>query len=112
MKKIILSLLLISFLAVPMIGLATAPALAELPDVPIWDAITRVTQILFLIVIAIVVIVILYGAFMILTAVGDETKFKTGKTIIIYAILALIIALLARGGIDFIRGIIERGVIL
>lgn len=51
----------------------------------------------------ILVIVILYGAFLILTAVGNENKFKQGKQTILYAVIGIIIVLVAKGLVLIIK---------
>ncbi len=46
-------------------------------------------------------LMILYGAFQILTAGGDPEKFKTGKKTILYAVIGYAILLVA-GGVGFL----------
>ena len=103
MKKIILTLLLISIL-VPLIGLATA--LPEPPPLidPV-DALTTIANVLFGILVLAAVIFIILGAFSLLTADGDETKIGTGRQKILYAIIAVVVAMLARGLVEWIRGV-------
>ena len=52
---------------------------------------------LLYIVIALAVIFIIYAGFLYLTSGGDEDKTKAAKNYIIYAIIGIAIALLARG---------------
>jgi len=105
MKKIILSLLLISFLAVPLIGLAV-PVID--PDAPIppavgpMEAIANITRAVFNILMGVAILFVLYGAFTILMAAGDAEKMGKGKTMIIYALIAVIVAVLAQGIIAWI----------
>lgn len=47
--------------------------------------------------IPVVTIMIVYGAFQILTAAGSPEKFKSGKQTIVYAIIGFIIVILAKG---------------
>lgn len=56
--------------------------------------------------IAIVPLMIIIGAFYILTSGGSEEKVKTGKNIITYSIIALIIILLAKALISAIKSIL------
>ncbi len=58
---------------------------------------------LYLLSIPIVVIMILYGAFQILTAAGEESKIQIGKRTIKYAILGFVVVLVAGGIADLIK---------
>jgi hypothetical protein len=49
---------------------------------------------------------ILVGAFQILTAAGDETKFATGKRTIVYAVVGLAAIIVGLGGVDLIQNIL------
>jgi len=112
MKKIILALFLISILAIPMIGLTTAPPIPATPAPPVIGvetAVTRILGLLFWAITTIAVIIVFYGAFTILTAAGDAEKMGKGRMIILYAIIGLVVALLARGGVDFVRRVIYPG---
>ncbi|MEK7512780.1 MAG: hypothetical protein AAB601_01115 [Patescibacteria group bacterium] len=51
---------------------------------------------LFGLLMALAVIFLLYAAFLYLTAGGDDTKVATAKKIIVYAVVAIVIALLAK----------------
>ena len=145
MKKIILTLFLISFSVVPVIGLATDPpevagcaglttraeCLAGFPHEGIihtcfWNhptaphcrhyappapeiaplaALDTIINVLFTVLVVVAVIFIILGAFSLLTAQGDETKISTGRQKILYAIIAVVVALLARGLVDWVRGL-------
>lgn len=49
------------------------------------------------------VLVIIYGAFLILLAAGDPKKFETGKKTILYAVAGVAIALTASLIIEFVK---------
>lgn len=49
------------------------------------------------ILLALAAIFIIYAAFLFLTAAGDETKVKEAKNVIIYAIVAIVVGILAWG---------------
>jgi hypothetical protein len=55
---------------------------------------------------ALVPVVIIIGGYYIMTAGGNPDKVKTGKNIIIYALIALVIIWLAEDLVDVIKGII------
>lgn len=59
--------------------------------------INSVTDFIIAISIPIAGLMILYSAFVILTAAGSTKRFETGKNIILYAILGLVIILLSKG---------------
>ena len=102
MKKIILTLFLISFLVVPIVGLAT---IEPAPVVDPLDALDTIINVLFTVLVVVAVIFIILGAFSLLTAQGDDTKISTGRQKILYAIIAVVVALLARGLVDWVRGL-------
>ena len=62
----------------------------------IMNTIYTVTDWLFIGIVILVVIFILLGAYSILTAGGSPEKVNTGRSYIIYAVVGLIIALLAK----------------
>jgi hypothetical protein len=58
------------------------------------DLLDGIADFLLTISIPVATIMIIYGAFQILTAAGDPEKFKTGKQTILYAVIGLAIILL------------------
>ena len=52
-------------------------------------------------------LIIVIGAFFIITAAGDPGKVKKGRTIIAYAAIGLAIVLLSRGLVALVRSLIE-----
>ena len=59
--------------------------------------------------IPVVTIMIIYGAFQMLTAAESPEKFKSGKQTIIYALIGFIIVILAKGVTALIEEILTRG---
>ena len=53
----------------------------------------------------IVSLVILYGAYQMLTSGGDPAKFETGKKTILYAIIGFVIILIAKGVSSVIQNV-------
>jgi len=129
MKKILLAIALISFLAVlagPVITLATLPAPVEgctirraivvpgliCPAVGAFcrydsvvyncvaccllDKIYTFTYWFFAIAIALAIIFALWGGFLLMTAAGEAEKVATGRKWIMWAIIGIAIALIAR----------------
>ena len=60
------------------------------------DALYTITDWVFVILIAIVVLFIVWGAFTLVTAAGAPDKVSSGRNYIIYALIGLAVALLAR----------------
>ncbi len=74
-----------------------------MPRVDLIPGILRVVDIIFTILVAAAVIFVMIGAFQLLTAGGDAEKVSQGREKILYAVIAVVVALLARGIIEFIR---------
>lgn len=97
MKRIFLSLIAVS---------AAVPALALAAIKSADDVITLITKAggwLYSALVALAVVVIVYGAFEILFAGGDSEKVKKGKNVILYAVAAVAIAILATGIIVLVK---------
>jgi FtsH-binding integral membrane protein len=73
------------------------------------DTIYTVTDWVFYIILAIVIILIIWGAYMIMTAAGAPEKITSGRNFIIWACVGLIIALLARSIPSIARAIVGAG---
>lgn len=63
----------------------------------VCDIINSVTNFIITVSIPIAGLMILYGAFLILTAAESPKRFDAGKSTIFYAIIGLIVILLAKG---------------
>jgi len=132
MKKILIGLVLLSFLialALPIIGLARGEVPGELPSRCIIRRETRIpgcpapgapsyydtiygavrgavcclmssiyyfTDWVFVILITLAVIFGLFGAFQIITAGGDTEKVTTGRNFVMFAVIGVAVALVAR----------------
>ncbi len=98
MKKILLSLLLISFLAVPAIGLAQGsqpPDIATDPD-QVFLTINSIISYLFWILIFGAALVVAFSAYLFLTAAGDPDKTSKARNYIMYAVVAIVVGFLAK----------------
>ena len=56
--------------------------------------------------VSVAVIIVIYGAWKMMTASGDPKKFQEGQKTILYAAIGLLVILLARGIIGALYGII------
>lgn len=105
MKKILTSLVLAGFLAVPVIGLAQ-------PAVPtgyeaVFTTINRLINYLFWILIFGAAIVIALAAFTFLTAAGDVDKTKKARDYILYALVAVVVGFLAKGIVALVARMLD-----
>ena len=103
MRKIISALILASLLVMPVIGLAVD----EAPEVDFWEALDRITNYLFAILLIIAVIFLIVAAIYFVTARGDAEKIKSARDMVLYALIGVIVGVLAKGLVIFIREMIE-----
>ena len=70
----------------------------------IWETIDALVNFLLLLSFAIAPILVIYAAFLILTAGGNPERINRGKTIIFWAMIGLLIILLAKALPSAIKG--------
>jgi len=104
MNKFIFSVLLALALIVPVgaqvptpCGTAGAPPCPITSAQGVLDLMTKIFGFFFGVVVVLASIFLLYAAFEYVTSRGDEGKIDKAKTIIIYAIAALVVAAVAYG---------------
>ncbi len=100
MKKILLSLLLISFLAVPVVteGLfheGETPRVATTAD-EVFLTINSLISYLFWVLIFGAALVIAFSAYTFLTAAGDPDKTSKARNYVLYAMIAVIVGFLSK----------------
>ncbi len=105
MKKNILLLVLISvFLLAPAMSVVVASTpIIPLPDVDFMRALSWIVQFVFFIFMTVAVIFIIVAAFQFLTAAGDAEAIKKARTSILYAVIAIVVAVMAYGTVGFIK---------
>ncbi len=116
-KKIILTTLtvlmilgLTSLVVIPSVGASNHHLIdpgAEPPEITPEAAVTRIFNVAFWVLLLISGLFFLYGAYFFLLAGADQENLKKGKNVILYAIVAIILAFLARGLADFIPRMFE-----
>ena len=123
MKKIILGLSILTLFSVALVSFAQPPELpegyvpggsSEIPEVPpielnIFDLLTRALNWLFGIVIIIAAIMLVWAGFTYITSGGNEEKVKPALNGVIYALIGVAIALLAKGLIYMVCTFIYTG---
>jgi hypothetical protein len=72
----------------------------------VLNTIYAVTDWAFLIIVAIVVILVIFGALNIMTSIGDLAKVKKGRDLIMYAAIGMVVAIIARAVPSIVKAII------
>jgi len=96
MKKFLPILALIA-LALPMVILAQHDLPDLPPDVDLFDILAQVANYLFWILLAISIIFIVYAGILFVTAAGKTEQVEQARHIILYAVIGIIVAMLAYG---------------
>ncbi len=104
MKKILAISIFISvagLAALPVVALADNDA--ELPDVTPFAAIAKITNIVFNLLLALAVLMFIIGGIMFITAGGSAEQTTKARSILMYGVVGLIVALLAKGVVTFLQ---------
>lgn len=107
MKKILSLIFVASLLISPVFVSAIDGVLPETTEASIDNAITKIGNILFGILLAVALIYILLAAFGFITAGGDAEKIKTAQMRILYSLIGIVIAILAKGMISLVQDLIK-----
>lgn len=102
MKKILSGTIALATFTLPFLALAQTPPPTTAPEIDLIKALDTIANLIFWILLVISVIVLIWGGVKFVTSGGDPDKVKEAKNLIMYAIVGVIIALLARGIIKFI----------
>jgi len=104
MRKILLALILVSFLVWPTVNLLAVKAPGERLEIydPL-ETITRIIDFLFYFLLVAAVIAIIIAAFHFVTAAGDPEKVKIARSYVIYALVGVIVALLSKGLVELMK---------
>ena len=118
MKKALASLVLIGLLAVPamasagIVGLfgigGNAPATA--PETDVMVVLDSITDWLFAILLIVAAIAIIIAAYFFVTATGDPDRVKKARDFVLYALIGVLVALVAKGLVDLVGKIVSPGV--
>ena len=90
MKKFISGLIGLVIFSLPVVTLADVPANLD-------EAVGRIVNPLFLVLVAISIIFIIFAAYTFVTSGGDPGKTETARATLIYAIIGIVVAFLALG---------------
>ena len=105
-RKIALFIPLVVMIALPLVGFAQQPTEVITDIAGVESLLNRILNIVFVIFFIIAVLFIILAAFGYLTAGGDDEKIKSAKQKLIYAIVAIVVALLATGIDNIVEGIL------
>jgi len=101
MKKILLGSLLIGLLSMPTLGLAQN--WSNLPNVGVENAFSNVTGWAFML----AVFFIIVGGYYWVTAGGDAAKIGVARNYLIYALIGVAVAFMARGLVAFVNTVLQ-----
>src|SRR3989344_1864640 len=110
MKKLIVKTSLLLSGLTPAVAFGQSDQSDQAPNLPVnpitdfsglIGVIDKIAQWMFGILMALSTVFILYAAFLYIISQGSEDRIKTAKTILIYAVVGLIVAVLA-GGINIV----------
>ncbi len=101
MKKVAVSLFFLAIFLTPTI--IFSQGVTPPPDVDPWGAIDTITNLVFGILLAVAVLAIIYAGFLFITAGGVSEKVTTARTTLLYAVVGIIVALLARGVVSYLH---------
>ena len=108
MKRILTAILLIGLIGVlfvPMVSFAEIEV-ASAPNLPVMDALDNITNWAFTILMAVAALFIIFAAFEFITAKGEPEKVKSAREYVLYALVGVVVALLARGLVQLIETIV------
>ena len=103
MKKILLSLMTIGLLAVPILGLAWTTGATNVtkvnsaPNLDVMNALNNIINWLFTILLVVAAIFIIVAAYYFVTAAGAPEKVEMARNFVLYALIGVLVAFLARG---------------
>lgn len=104
MKKI-LPVLILSVLLLPTVS-AIAATTTYAPASDLEDAVNKIVNFFFTVLIIIAVVLFIWGGVVIVSSGGDAEKVTQGRNIILYAVVGLLIAFLAKGFAALLKGFI------
>ncbi len=107
MKKYLILFLSVSLLVLPFFVLAqeTAPTIGGSVD-ELVDILNRIGDLIFTILLVIAFIFLVMAGLNFITASGDTTKVDKARNMLMYCLMGVAVALLARGAIALVRNLL------
>ena len=113
MKKVLVSLVLTSILSIPVLALAQGGGQPGPVVAPGWNTygvintLDSVSNYLFGFLLVAAAIAIIIAAFFFVTAAGDPDKTKTARNFVLYAVIGVMVAFLAKGLVMLVSYIVR-----
>jgi len=101
MRKIILSLILISLISFPIIGLAAEKKLK------IETVLDRITNWLLGILITVAVIFLIIAGFFFVTSVGDPERAKKARYFVLWALVGVVVGIASKAMVAFVQEVLK-----
>lgn len=105
MKKILLTLSVAGLSVLPVLSVLAAAATTA-PTVDVMATLDRIVDWLFTILLVIAALFIIIAAYYFVTAAGDPETVKKARNFVLYALIGLVVAFLARGLVVLIGTIV------
>ncbi len=106
-KKIAITLIALSFLMVPAFIFAQIQEAPGPGEIDVFATIDSAINFIFTVILIAATGSFLFAAFTFITAGGNEDNIKKAKQWLIYAVIGIVVAVLARAIPDFIVGILN-----
>jgi len=106
LNKKITAVVLVSIFLLPVFAVLAGPT--PPPNVNPWDAINRITDFVFGLVIVLALLFIIVAAIMFITSAGNDEQVKKAKTMLWSALIGIVVALLAKGVINWLSQTIAQ----
>lgn len=105
MKKILFLLIATIMLTAPIMVIANEAG--EVPIVDPIDALEIIIRWAFYVLMIVAVLFFIIAGFMFVTARGNDEQIKKARSMLTYAVIGLVVALLAAGAVEFIQRIFK-----
>ena len=109
MKKILSAILLISFLVLPVFVLADGPGEGPPADLDVITVLQGLVNWMFYILMIVAALFLVFAGFTYLTASGDPDKVKTAHQSVMWALVGVAVAVMARGLVALVEKILGVG---
>ena len=106
MKKIIISSISVSLLALPLVILAQGGAPAEAPTVDIMRVLDNITNWLFAILLIVAAIFLIVAGYYFVTAQGDPDRIARARNMVLYALIGVLVGFVAKGLVVLVERVV------
>jgi hypothetical protein len=110
MKKTLLKTALASILLLPLVAAAEVPAHRPPPawgEIDFMTALEKITNSLFAILLIVAALAIIIAGYYFVTAAGDTEKTKKARDFVLYALVGVLVAFIAKGMVYLVDTILR-----